>query len=110
MVARLPHASRHQSRVTSHQSLLRLCRGLRLCLAIPLEGARQAFLEGNRRLIAKKFSRLRDVRLRVADVSIARRIVLRFERLAGDFSQLAKNFIEGDASPRADIENFSGNI
>src|SRR5260370_30192376 len=98
------------SPVTSHQSLLRLCRGFRLRRAVPFESTRQPFLETNLRLISQIFPRLRNVGLRIADVSIARRIVLRIELLACNFFELAKNFIQGDASTYPYIENFSGNI
>src|SRR5260370_21109029 len=103
-------ALRVSSPVTSHKSLLRLCRRFRLRRAIPFESARKAFLETNLRLISQKFPRLRNVGLRIADVPIARRIVFCIQLPAGDFFKLAKNFVQRDASTYAYIENFSGNI
>src|SRR5258708_2009598 len=96
--------------ITNHLSLLRLRRGLGLRLPIPLERPRQSFLKAHLRLIAKKFPRLRNVRLRITDVAIARRIVLGLKRFARDFSQFAEHLIEGNSSPHSNIENFPGYV
>src|ERR1700730_10807269 len=58
-----------------------------LCRAIPLKRAPQALLKSNRWVVAKKFAGLRNVRLRIANIAVARRFVLRFEVLAGNFIQ-----------------------
>src|SRR5260370_36841686 len=104
-LASLPHLL-----FISHQSLLCLCRGFPLGRAVPLEGARQSFLKAHLGLIAKILPRLSTVRLGIPDVSIARRIVLGFQSLAGNFSKRANHFIEGDASAHADVKNFSADI
>src|SRR5260370_26753692 len=96
--------------ITNHLSLLFLCRGLGPRLPIPLERPRQSFLKAHLRLIAKKFPRLRNIRLRIADVSIARRVVLVLKRLARDSSKLAEYIIERISSPHTDIENSYCNI
>src|ERR1700686_3749946 len=102
--ARLPQA--FSSPVTSHQSLLRLCRGSRLGRAIPLVGAAQSFFEYDLRFVAEQFLRLSDISLGIANVSIARRLVLRLKRLAANFSKHANDLIQGHASTHAYIENF----
>src|ERR1700674_328066 len=61
-----------------HRSLL-FCFCLGMDTAIPLARAAEAFLETHVRVIAEDFARLCDVRLRIANVTIARRIVLGFE-------------------------------
>src|ERR1700731_3496572 len=94
----------------SHQSLLGLCGSPRLGRAIPLEGARQAFPKAHLGVVIKTFPRLRNVRLGVADVSISWRLIFRREPLAGNFSEFAKDFIEGDALAHADVENSSGSV
>src|SRR2546421_8933839 len=91
-------------------SLLCFHRRLHLRFTVPFERPRQSLLERYPRRIAKKFPRLRNIGLGIANVSLARRFVFRFERLAGDFSKLAQNFVEGNAPSHADIENFSRNI
>src|SRR6266481_3139674 len=101
---------RRCGRLANRHSLLRLHRRFRLRLPVPFERPRQSLLERYLRLIAKKFPGLRNIRLGVTNISLARRFVLRFERLAGDSSKLAQNFVEGDAPPNADIEDFSGII
>src|SRR6267142_2912490 len=103
--------SEHQYRWNgdaSHFGPSFFCSHLGLDGAIPLESARQAFLKAHLRVVIKTFPRLRDVRLGVADVSITGRLVLRLESLAGNFSKLAKDFIEGNALAHSDVENFSG--
>src|SRR5260370_19313002 len=96
--------------ITTHLPLRFLCRGLGQRPPMPLERPRQSFLKAHLRLIAKKFPRLRNIRLLIADVSIARRVVLRLKRLARDSSKLAEYIIERNASPHPDIENCSWNI
>src|SRR5580693_6121070 len=76
---------------------LRLGLGLGLRLPVPFERARQAILKSDRRLVPEKISRLRNVRLRVADVPIPCWFVLGFQGLAGDLRERAQDFIEGDA-------------
>src|SRR5258708_29021380 len=85
--------------ITNHLSLLFLCRGLGPRLPIPLERPRQSFLKAHLRLIAKKFPRLRNIRLRIADVSIARRVLLRLKPPSPDFSKLPPDNILKNTAP-----------
>src|SRR6266446_6719720 len=58
--------------------------GLELRRAIPIEGAPQALFKRNGRLVTEKFAGLRDVRLRVTNIAVARRFIFHLEALAGD--------------------------
>src|SRR5260370_42038601 len=81
-----------------HESLLRLRRRLCLRPPVPFERARQTFLKADLRLLPKKFSRLHDVPPPVSEDSIPRPVVLGFQRLSRNFSQIAANFSAGNAS------------
>ena len=52
-----------------------------------------------------------DVGLRIANVAVARRIVLRFEFLAGDFVRAARTvWFSVNAAAGPDVEDFAGNV
>src|SRR5271154_2623377 len=72
------------------------CRGWRLRLSlqlgllgrtVPVEGAAQAFLEIDLGVVAEEIASLRDVRLGIADVAVARRIVLGLHGRTGNFRE-----------------------
>src|ERR1700722_14134554 len=78
------------------------------CGFVPVEGAAQAFLEIDLRVVAEEIASLRDVCLGVADVAIARRIVLGLHGRAGDFGEQLDHRIQGNASADAYVENLAG--
>src|SRR5690348_3346603 len=78
--------------------------------AVPLPSASQAFFKIDARLVTEDFPAQGDVRLRVADVSCARRFVFRANSFAGDLLQKLENLIERDARPGADIEDPAGSL
>ena len=65
--------------------LFSLGSGLGLRGAVPLVGAREAFLKRDFRGVAEEVAGLGNVGLRIANVAVARRIVLRGDFLTGDF-------------------------
>src|SRR5262245_57372906 len=71
--------------------------GFGLRVAVPVEGDLEALLEASLRFVAEEFAGLRNVRLRVADVAVARRIVLGFERFASNLAQRCQDLIQRNA-------------
>src|SRR5580700_940733 len=59
--------------------------GLGLRGAVPLVSARKALLKRDFRGVAEEVAGLRNVGLRIANVAVARRIVLRGDFVTGDF-------------------------
>src|SRR5260370_17905241 len=88
----------------------RRCFRLFLCRAIPVKRALQALFKCNGRLVAKEFAGLRNVRLRVADIAVARWFVLRFEALTGNLIEKGHGLIQGETSADTNVEHLSGNI
>src|SRR5258708_13710734 len=86
---------------TSRQSLLRFCRSSRLSRAIPLVRAAQSFFDTDLRFVTEQFSRLSDIRLGIALASIARRLVLRLNSLAANYSTQASDLFERNAPTHA---------
>src|SRR5260370_28865621 len=84
--------------------------GFRMRGAVPLEGERQAFFKTDLRTVPEKFPRSGDVCLGVADVPLSRRVVLRFQGLAGNPCESQQNLIERDTSAGADVGDSSRKI
>src|ERR1700740_2343212 len=101
--------ARNRSQPPARLSLLRFGR-LGTLAAVPVERPRQAFFKSHLRLVAQEFLGLRDVRFGVADVSLSRRLVFGCERLSRNSLQFFEDFIEGNASPTANVENFAGHV
>src|SRR5437016_14258739 len=89
---------------------LLFCKGFSVCFAVPLDGSAQAFFEAHGGFVVQKFTGLRDVRLRVADIAVARRLVLYFELVSRQICEQRQSLIQRDARARADIEYFAGSV
>ena len=76
--------------------------------AVPVEGALQTFFQADGGFVAEDSAGVGDVGLRVANVTIAWRVMARFEGLARDFAQGRDNFVQVDARSCADVEDSSG--
>ena len=62
------------------------------------------------RFVTKHFARKRDVRLRVADISFPRRIVLSLNFFPGDLFEHLQHLVQADPRSGATIENFPRRI
>src|SRR5256884_8498224 len=81
-----------------------------LRLAVPAVGQLEALCKAGLRLVAEIPSSFGNVRLGVADVAFARRIVCRLERLSGNFPQRGEDLVERDADAAAHVEKFAGRV
>src|SRR5208283_1079554 len=75
--------------------------------AIPLIGALQALRELNRGFVTEDVARAADFCLGVADVSIARRFVLRRKIFVRDFPEQVEGLVQRNAGTGTDVENFT---
>src|SRR5271165_1683845 len=77
---------------------------------VPIPSAPQAFFKLHLRLIAEYRARQRNVGLRMQDVAVARRIVLRGNFLPSDLAKIQQDLIQGDARSGPAIKHFPGGI
>src|ERR1700675_641173 len=75
---------------------------------IPVPGAAEAFFEEDAGFVTENCARESDVRLRIADIARARRVVFCLDLLAGDFFEQFQDIIQRDPGARTTVENLSG--
>src|SRR5256885_12657440 len=89
---------------------LLFCEGFSLCFAVPVDGAAQAFFEAYEGFVVQNVAGLRDVRLRVADIAVARWFVLRLQFVSRQIGEQRQGLIQRDARAGADVEYFAGSV
>src|SRR5271168_1717990 len=96
--------------IPRNRSLFGFCFCFGLCRAIPREGAAETFFKSDLWIVAEEFPGLCDIRLRIADVAVTRRLVFRFEFLTGNFGKQLKSFVQRKTATGPHVEGFAGNV
>src|SRR5579859_4079510 len=98
------------ARILSNCSLFGFgfCLGLRR--AVPGKCAVQTFFKTDWRIKAEELACLRDIGLRIANVAVARWLILRLELLARNFCEELERLVQGKAAASSDVESLSGNV
>src|SRR5579859_3095865 len=87
---------------------LGFCFGLRR--AVPGKCAVQTFFKTDWRIKAEELARLRDIGLRIANVPVARWLILRLELLAGNFCEELERLVQGKTAAGSHVESLARNV